>query len=116
MTNFVGTLLWFIIYAFCVAPVVLGGWYYYKFLTNPGQTTKAPLPKAHLFNIISIALQFAVFTIFGYAVSTGPLPIGGIVTSNSSGGSIWLSNILVLVFEVLLNYYWMGVVKRISYV
>ena len=32
--NFLGTILWFVIYTVSVAPVIAGGWYYYKFLTN----------------------------------------------------------------------------------
>ena len=114
--NFLGTLLWFIIYAFSVSPVLIGGWYYYKFLTKPSAETKMPLPRAHLFNIVSICIQFAVFTIFGYAYGDEPFQIGGIIKAGASGASVWLSNIITLAVVVSLNFYWMGVTKRVNFV
>ena len=64
-------------------------WYYYYFLTSRDPNSRKPLPRAHLFNIVTQCLYFATFTIFGLAngvvepaVSAErvpvPLPIGGI--------------------------------------
>ena len=105
-------ILWFAIYAVCVAPVLLGGYYYYKWFNNASYETKKNLPKAHLYNMISITLQFGVFTIFGLAAGDGPYAIGGLASKGAATGGIWLSNIIVLVINVALNYYWMGITAR----
>ena len=77
--------------------------------------TKKPLPRAHLFNIISIVTQFALFSIFGLAANGGtPFPIAGIEIGGASGLNVWISNIVVLILMVLLNWYWMGVTARFS--
>ena len=107
----VALVLWFIIYTICVLPYIVGGWYYYLFLRYPSAMTKELLPRAHFFNMVSISLQFGIFTIFGLVVNRGtPMGIGGL--NNVPAGSIWLSNILVFVFYMLLNFYWMGVTNR----
>ena len=66
--------------------------------------------------MISIALQFGLFTIFGLAVNSGtPLAIGGLMDVTRVGGaSIWIYNISTLVVNGGLNYYWMGVTARYS--
>ena len=108
----VAMIIWIIIYLVCVGPIIMGGYYYYKFLRYPSYDTKKTLPRAHLYNIISICLQFALFTIFGLALGNGkPLPIGGFSTAGD-GATVWIYNVISLVINAGLNYYWMGVTAR----
>ena len=69
LTDILTLIIWFAIYVIAVGPIMMGGFYYYKFLRYPSYDTKKPLPRAHLYNMISIALQFGLFTIFGLAVN-----------------------------------------------
>ena len=110
----VALIIWFCIYIIAVGPVIVGGYYYAKFLRAPSWETRKQLPRAHLYNMISIALQFGLFTIFGLAANNGrPLPIGGVI-ANASGATIWIYNVIAFAINILLNYYWMGVTARYS--
>ena len=114
--NLIATIIWIIVYLACVGPVLIGGWYYYKWFTNPSWETKKKLPKAHLYNIASVLLQFACFTIFGIILNSGkPYMVGAVATNDSvDSGSIWITNIVSAIVNSGLNYYWMGVTARFS--
>ena len=62
--------------------------------------------------MISISLQFGIFTIFGLLNGYGPIPIGGFSNDKISTG--WITNVFVLVLELLLNFYWMGVTAKFA--
>ena len=65
--------IWIVCYCACAAPIIIGGYYYLRWLISKTTATKVMLPRAHFLNIVSILMQFALLIIFGYAVEGRPI-------------------------------------------
>ena len=109
----VGIIVWIIVMAICVFPVLIGAWYYFKFFKNKNMDTKAKLPRAHLMNGVSCLACFVACTILAYIFLNGPVAMGTIGSNMQvSAGTIWVNNIIWLLLTMALQYYWMGVTRR----
>ena len=107
-------ILWIIFYCMCAAPIILGGYYYFRWLLNKSQTKRAMLPRAHFLNIVSIIMQLLLLIIFGYVVNGKPMMYGG-GSNDSSEAATWVSNLVIVAVIIMLNWYWMGITARYAF-
>ena len=105
---------WIVFYLICIGPIILGGWYYLKWLWFKSASTRAMLPRAHFLNICSVIAQFILISLFGIIVRDGWPQMWGGFESGSKAGT-WVYNVAVCAIIILLNWYWMGICARYAY-
>ena len=107
-------LWWLLPHTVLLFPSVIGMWYYYYFLTSRDPNSRKPLPRAHLYNIITVVNLFITHLVGGIVVNgNAPLPLGGIQRFDNIKLN-WVLNVIFVLFTVALNMYWIGVTKRFS--
>ena len=105
---------WIIFYLLCIGPIILGGYYYLRWLWFKSQTSRAMLPRAHFLNIVSVIAQFILISLFGIIIHDGwPAMWGGFDAGSKAGA--WVYNIAIVAVLILLNWYWMGICARYAF-